>query len=138
MGNDTLAAMAKKIAELEAANASLKQAVQAKGALKLKVSEKGALSIYGMGKFPVTLYKAQWERLLEEGQVATIKAFISANEGAFSTKADLKAGAVTGTLDSSVGAVGGTSGTGDSATAPKALPFDRETGKTILPSGKAF
>jgi hypothetical protein len=44
----------------------------------MKVSEKGALSIYGMGRFPVTLYKEQWLRLLDKAD--EIRAFIAAND----------------------------------------------------------
>ena len=61
------------IAELQAKLAS----ASAPKALTMKVSDKGALSIYGLGRFPVTLYASQMERLL--GQADTIKAFISAN-----------------------------------------------------------
>ena len=43
-------------------NAALKKG--ASSSLRLKVSEKGALSVYGMGRFPVTLYKEQWLKLL--------------------------------------------------------------------------
>jgi hypothetical protein len=50
----------------------------------MKVSEKGALSVYGMGRFPVTLYKEQWLRLL--GMADDIKAFIEANNEALKTK----------------------------------------------------
>lgn len=46
--------------------------------LSLKISEKGALSVYGMGRFPVTLYREQWEKLLAMGE--EIKAFIQANQ----------------------------------------------------------
>jgi hypothetical protein len=46
--------------------------------VRMKVSEKGAVSIYGMGRFPVTLYKEQWLRLLDMS--AEIRAFIAANE----------------------------------------------------------
>ncbi len=44
-------------------NAALKGAA-AKG-ISMKVSEKGGLSIYGLGRFPITLYKEQWTKLLE-------------------------------------------------------------------------
>jgi len=44
----------------------------------MKVSEKGAVSVYGMGRFPVTLYKEQWLRLL--GMSDDIRSFITANE----------------------------------------------------------
>ncbi len=53
--------------------------------LALKVSEKGAVSCYGMGRFPVTLYKQQWLRLLDEAQ--TIRDFIEANDTLLSVKA---------------------------------------------------
>ena len=52
--------------------------------LSLKVSEKGAVSLYGMGRFPVTLYGTQWERLLNEAD--TIKAFLKANAALLSVK----------------------------------------------------
>ena len=38
-----------------------------RGSLSCKVSQKGAISVYGMGRFPVTLYAEQWERLLDYG-----------------------------------------------------------------------
>ena len=50
----------------------------ASSGIRMKVSEKGALSVYGMGRFPVTLYKEQWIRLLD--MAAEIRAFIAANE----------------------------------------------------------
>jgi len=53
-------------------------------AITLKVSEKGALSIYGLGRFPVTLYRGQMERLISA--VPQIKAFIEANSALFATK----------------------------------------------------
>jgi hypothetical protein len=50
----------------------------------MKVSEKGAVSIYGMGRFPATLYKEQWLKLLD---ISTdIRAFIAANEAQLKTK----------------------------------------------------
>ena len=52
-----------ELERLRAENAALKKAKE-KG-LTLKVSEKGAVSVYGLGRFPVTLYKEQWVRLLE-------------------------------------------------------------------------
>jgi hypothetical protein len=50
---------------LENENAKLKTQVEANG-LKMKVSQKGAISVYGMGRFPVTLYASQWQRLDQE------------------------------------------------------------------------
>lgn len=72
-----------EIERLKAENASLKNK-PAKGTLSMKVSEKGALSIYGMGRFPVTLYKEQWLKLL--GIAEDIKKFISENEDRLKTK----------------------------------------------------
>jgi len=46
--------------------------------LTFKVSEKGALSVYGLGRFPVTLYKEQWRKLLEVAD--EIRAFLTENE----------------------------------------------------------
>jgi hypothetical protein len=52
--------------------------------IRMKVSEKGAVSIYGMGRFPVTLYKEQWLKLLD---ISTeIRAFIAANEAQLKKK----------------------------------------------------
>jgi hypothetical protein len=45
--------------------------------MKLKVSEKGGVSLYGLGRFPVTLYKGQWEKLL--GEVDNIRKFLEEN-----------------------------------------------------------
>lgn len=53
-------------------------------ALTMKVSEKGALSIYGLGRFPITLYRGQMERLLAHSDV--IKAFIETNAALLSVK----------------------------------------------------
>ncbi|MBL8992571.1 MAG: hypothetical protein JNM63_04475 [Spirochaetia bacterium] len=55
-----------------------------RGEIFLKVSQKGAVSLYGLGRFPVTLYKEQWERIL--GSVELIKGFIKENEAALSVK----------------------------------------------------
>ncbi len=68
-----------KLARLEAENQVLKQQVERKpGELRLKVSEKGGLSIYGLGRFPVTLYKEQWTRLLDYAD--EIREFLKAND----------------------------------------------------------
>jgi hypothetical protein len=52
--------------------------------MRMKVSEKGAVSVYGMGRFPVTLYKEQWLKLLEMSD--EIRAFITTNEAQLKTK----------------------------------------------------
>lgn len=71
-----------ELARLRAENESLKKA--GRGKLAMKVSEKGALSVYGMGRFPVTLYKEQWLRLLSMAE--EIKAFIDANQDSLKSK----------------------------------------------------
>ena len=63
-------------------NAALKKG--ASSSLRLKVSEKGALSVYGMGRFPVTLYKEQWLKLLAMSD--EIRAFIAANDAQLKAK----------------------------------------------------
>lgn len=73
---------AKRIAELEGQLAAAKAA--AKGKLTLKVSKAGAVSVYGMGKWPVTLYSQQWERLMDAAE--QIRAFIVANADSLSVK----------------------------------------------------
>ena len=71
-----------ELEKLKKENESLK-ARTSKG-ISLKVSEKGAVSVYGMGRFPVTLYKEQWIKLLEMAD--DIRAFIRNNESSLKTK----------------------------------------------------
>jgi hypothetical protein len=52
--------------------------------VSLKVSEKGGVSVYGLGRFPVTLYRDQWTKLLDMAE--DIRAFIRANEASLKTK----------------------------------------------------
>lgn len=52
--------------------------------VSLKVSEKGGVSVYGLGRFPITLYKEQWLKLLDMAD--DIRTFISANESRLKTK----------------------------------------------------
>lgn len=56
----------------------------AEGKMSLKVSEKGAVSVYGMGRWPVTLYQEQWIKLLDNAN--TIREFITANKDKLKTK----------------------------------------------------
>jgi hypothetical protein len=58
--------------------------LQAELATSLKVSEKGALSVYGLGRFPVTLYKEQWQKLLEMAD--DIRAFLKENDAQLKSK----------------------------------------------------
>jgi hypothetical protein len=74
--------MQAELERLRAENAQLKS--KDKGGLTLKVSEKGGLSLYGMGRFPVTLYKEQWLRIL--ASAPEIEAFIRENDSKLKTK----------------------------------------------------
>ena len=65
-------------AELERLRAENESLKRPRGQMSLKVSEKGALSVYGMGRFPVTLYREQWEKLL--GMKDVIMHFIEEND----------------------------------------------------------
>ena len=65
-------------AELERLRAENESLKRPRGQMSLKVSEKGALSVYGMGRFPVTLYREQWEKLLEMKDI--ILHFIQEND----------------------------------------------------------
>jgi hypothetical protein len=71
-----------QIERLTAENEALKRSTS-KG-LSMKVSEKGALSVYGLGRFPVTLYKEQWLRLLDLTE--DIRGFIKQNESQLRSK----------------------------------------------------
>ena len=74
--------MRAELERLRAENEALK-ARTSKG-ISLKVSEKGAVSVYGMGRFPVTLYKEQWLKLLDMAD--DIRRFISENESRLKAK----------------------------------------------------
>jgi hypothetical protein len=70
-----------RIAELE------KQATSKKsGAMSFKISEKGGVSVYGLGRFPVTLYYEQWMRLL--GAAEDLRAFLEENKGKLKLKGE--------------------------------------------------
>jgi hypothetical protein len=71
-----------QIERLTVENEALKRS-GSKG-LSMKVSEKGALSVYGLGRFPVTLYKEQWLRLLD--MTEDIRGFIKQNESQLRSK----------------------------------------------------
>ena len=74
--------MKAELDRLRAENERLKNR-QTRG-VSLKVSEKGGVSVYGLGRFPVTLYKEQWLRLLAIAD--DIRAFIEANNESLKTK----------------------------------------------------
>lgn len=79
-----------KLARLEAENKALREQVEQRrpGQLRLKVSEKGGVSVYGLGRFPVTLYKEQWIRLLEHTD--EIKSFLKENDQLLKAKQQVK------------------------------------------------
>ena len=74
MSKDQLLAL---VAQLQANQAAPKR-------ITLKVSDKGGLSVYGLGRFPVTLYRSQWEKLF--AAKAEVEAFIKANSALLATK----------------------------------------------------
>ncbi len=73
----------KELERLRAENEALK-ASRRPGAVTFRVSEKGAVSVYGLGRFPVTLYQEQWDKLL--GMAGELRAFIDANRGRLKKK----------------------------------------------------
>ncbi len=68
--------MKAEIDRLKAQNETLLKS--SSGQFSLKVSQKGGVSVYGLGRFPVTLYKEQWDKLL--AMADSIKAFIAKND----------------------------------------------------------
>jgi len=72
-----------ELERLKAENEALKQGRRG-GSTSLKVSEKGALSLYGMGRFPVTLYKEQWLKVAEMSD--EIRSFIRDNDHLLKSK----------------------------------------------------
>jgi hypothetical protein len=79
MADDALQA---EVERLKAENAALK--AQTTRGVSIKVSEKGGVSVYGLGRFPVTLYKEQWAKLLDIA--ADIRAFIKEHDAQLKTK----------------------------------------------------
>jgi hypothetical protein len=76
--------MKAELERLRAENEQLKQ--RPAKAMSLKVSEKGGVSVYGLGRFPVTLYKEQWAKLLDMAD--EIRAFIKDNDAKLKTKGE--------------------------------------------------
>ena len=74
--------MKAELERLRNENAALKKG--AATGITMKVSEKGGLSVYGMGRFPITLYKEQWLKLNDMSDA--IRSFIAANDAALKTK----------------------------------------------------
>ena len=74
--------MKAELERLRNENAALKKG--AATGITMKVSEKGGLSVYGMGRFPITLYKEQWLKLMDMSDA--IRSFIEANDAALKAK----------------------------------------------------
>lgn len=79
--------MKAELERLRAENSRLKS--RGSKGVSMKVSEKGGVSIYGLGRFPVTLYKEQWEKLLDMAD--DIRGFIQENGAKLKKKGDEKA-----------------------------------------------
>jgi hypothetical protein len=75
--------MKAELERLRAENDRLKQKATGRS-VSLKVSEKGGVSVYGLGRFPVTLYKEQWTKLLDMAE--EIREFIRVNEPSLKAK----------------------------------------------------
>jgi hypothetical protein len=73
-----------ELERLKAENERLKK--RSERTASLKVSEKGGVSVYGLGRFPVTLYKEQWAKLLDMAD--EIRSFIKDNEAKLKTKGE--------------------------------------------------
>lgn len=79
MGEPSKEELMARIAELEKQAGSKKQ-----GSLEFKVGEKGGVSVYGLGRFPVTLYYEQWVRLLDAGE--GLRTFLEENKSKLKLK----------------------------------------------------
>ena len=79
MAEPTYDELKAKLAELEK-----QQAGKRSGNLEFRVSEKGGVSVYGLGRFPVTLYYEQWNRLLDRAD--DLKTFMEENKGRLKLK----------------------------------------------------
>ena len=78
MAEPTYEELKARLSELE------KQGARRTGSLEFRVSEKGGVSVYGLGRFPVTLYYEQWTRLL--GAAEDLKTFLEDNKGRLKLK----------------------------------------------------
>ena len=85
---DTSADLRAQLAKLQAENEALKAKAMSRQTITLKVSAKGALSVYGMGKWPVTLYAGQWKRLLQPKVVEGILEYLNDHEDELSQSKD--------------------------------------------------
>ncbi len=82
MASQTPEEMQAELARLQAENAALKS--RTGRGVSLRVSEKGGVSVYGLGRFPVTLYKEQWTKLLDMSD--EIRAFLRDHDAELKAK----------------------------------------------------
>jgi hypothetical protein len=75
--------MQAELERLRAENETLKKPA-ARGTISYKVSDKGAVSVYGLGRFPVTLYKEQWDKLLDRSE--ELRQFMADNDSKLKKK----------------------------------------------------
>jgi len=80
----TTVSLKDRMAALEAENQRLREQSERSSVIRFKVGEKGGVSMYGLGRFPVTLYVEQWQRLLDNAD--GIRAFIRENDGKLKRK----------------------------------------------------
>ena len=80
MSEPTKEELLARIAELE------KQTAKRSGRMDFKVSEKGGVSVYGLGRFPVTLYYEQWMRLLDAAE--NLRVFLEENKSKLKLKSE--------------------------------------------------
>jgi hypothetical protein len=76
--------MQAELERLRAENEALKSGAAARRRIYLKVSDKGAVSLYGLGRFPLTLYVEQWETVL--GMADEVRTFLADNAGKLKRK----------------------------------------------------
>ena len=79
MAEPTYEELKQRLAQLEKQQGSRRT-----GSLEFRVGEKGGVSVYGLGRFPVTLYQEQWEKLLAMAE--DIKSFIAENKSKLKIK----------------------------------------------------
>lgn len=79
MSEPTYEELKARLAELEKQGAGRRS-----GALEFRVSEKGGVSVYGLGRFPVTLYYEQWTRLLDQSE--QLRTFLEENKSKLKLK----------------------------------------------------
>lgn len=77
-----------EVESLKARIAQLEAEKNAGKVISFKVSPKGAVSVYGLQRWPVTLYREQWDRLLDPGTVNKLREFIKANAAKLSVKGE--------------------------------------------------